>query len=794
MTDLKQAFRQLSKSPGLSAIVILTMGLGIGACTSIFSVVNRVLLQPLRYRHPEELVALYDSFLPLYPKFSVAPGNFGEWRRESQSFSQLAAISYTSMNLTGIGDPIRIKDVRRITPNYFSTIGVQPELGRDFLPTDNSSGDTDVAIISDGFWSEHLAKRSDVVGSTIRLDGRMFTIIGVAPKSLFRPEILVPLHLSQADWVDHGPHYLDVVGRLKPGISVKQAQAEMTLLASRISSQSPETNKGVSVNLIPLTEDTIGFLKAPLYTLLAAVAFLLLMACVNVANLLIVRATGRSREMAIRSAVGANSYWLLRQLLTEHVFLALGGGLLGILLSGWGVHLLVGLAPADMPRLDEVTVDGWALAFSLGLALVSGFFFALVPAVQAARVDLNSVLKEASRGSSEGRGRNRIRSGLIVAELSLAVVLLVGASLVMRSFVRVMRVDPGFRSEGAVMVDITLPDNRYDTNAKQTAFASRVGEGLEAIPGVTSAGITGAMPFHSDYQQKFQIEGRNFDVGQEPTLYNYCVTSGYFHAMGIELVQGRLFTGKDDATSQPVAIISETMARQFFPDQDPIGKRINISNGPNSWSEIVGVVRDVKQFGLKDKSLAAGYQVFAQHPSTRMTCVLRTAGSPASVAPEIRSVVARVDPSVPIDSLMPVTDLIKQSVANQEFAMKILLAFSAAALLLAALGIYGVMSNAVAQRTGEIAVRMALGAAPRSIVGLILTQGLMLTISGLALGVGISLMLSRYISSMLYEIQPTDWVPLVEASALLGMTAIGVSLWSAGRAARIQPTMALREL
>lgn len=793
MNDVKQAFRQLAKSPAFSGVVIVTLGLGIGACTSIFSVVNRVLLQPLRFSHPEQLVELYDSHPPLYPEFSVAPGNFDEWRKESKSFSQLAAISYTSMNLTGLGDPVRIKDVRRISTDYLSTVGVRPALGRDFLPSDASSG-ADVVIISDAFWAEHFGRRPDVVGTTVRLDDRAFTIVGIAPTSLHRPDLLVPLNLSQANWADHGAHYLDVVGRLKPGVTLSQAQAELAVISGRRANESPATNKGWSVKMVTLTEDTVGSLEAPLYTLLAAVGFLLVMACVNVANLLIVRATGRSREMAIRSAMGGNSYWIGRQLLVEHLLIALAGGLLGMLLADWGVHLLVGLAPADMPRLDEVTVDGWALAFSLGLALVSGLGFALVPAIQASRVDLNSVLKEASRGSSDGRGKHRIRSTLIVAELALAVILLVGSSLVMRSFVRIMRVDPGFRPEGAVMVDIALPDNRYDGDAKQSAFASRVAEGLAGIPGVTSAGITQSMPFHSDFQQTFKVKGMNLAPGEQPTLFYYCVTPGYFNAMGISLVRGRLFTEKDTATTQPITIISETMARQFFPGVDPIGKLIRITNGAGDWTEIVGIVRDVKQFGLDDRALPAGYQAFAQRPFGNMTCVIRTAASPAALATAVRAAVAAVDPMVPIDSLMPVTDLVKRSVASEEFAMKILLVFSVAALLLAALGIYGVMSNSVAQRTGEIAVRMALGAEPRSVVRLILFQGVLLTASGIALGVAGSVALSRFIASMLFEIQATDLVSLVGASSLLGATALAVSLWSAGRAARIQPIRALREL
>jgi putative ABC transport system permease protein len=794
MNDLKIAFRQLIKSPGFSTVVILTLGLGIGACTSIFSVVNRVLLQPLRYYHPEQLVELYDSYLPLYPRFSVAPGNFDEWLRESQSFSQLAAVSYTSMNLTGVGDPIRIKDVRRITTNYLSTVGVRPVLGRDFLPGDATSGDTDVMIISDSFWADHFGRRPDVVGTTVRLDNRMFTVVGVAPKSLSRPDVLVPMHLSQADWADHGPHYLDVVGRLKQGVTLSQARAELALISSRIATELPSTNKGWGVKIVTLTEETTGFLRTPLYTLLAAVGFLLVMACVNVANLLMVRGTARSREMAIRSAIGGNRFLIVRQLLVEHMFLAFAGGLLGMILSEWAIRVLIKLAPADMPRLDEITIDGWALAFSLGVALVSGLVFALVPAFQASRVDLNSVLKEGGRGSSEGTGRHRLRSALIVAELALAVILMVGSSLVMRSFVRIMKVDPGFRADGAVMVDIALPDNKYDTDAKQSAFGTRVAEGLVAIPGVTSAGITRSMPFHNDFQQTFKIKGTDFAPGEQPTLFYYSVSPGYFNAMGITLVRGRFFSDNDTATSQPIAIISETTARQFFPGVDPLGKLIHITNGPGQWSEIVGVVKDVKQFGLDDRSQPAGYEAFAQRPFSDMTCVIRTAGSQTELASSVRKVVSSVDPLVPIDSLLPVTDVVRRSVASQMFAMKILVFFSVAALLLAVLGIYGVMSNAVAQRTGEIAVRMALGAAPRSVIWLVLRQGALLSALGIAIGIATSIGMSRFIASMLFEIQPTDPISLAAASMILGGAALAVCLWSATRAAQIQPVRALREL
>jgi putative ABC transport system permease protein len=791
VNDIRFAFRQLGKAPGFTLVALLTLTIGIGACTAIFSVVNRVLLQPLDYPHSEQLIYIGGSHPPDMPRFSVSVGDFFDWRKRSTSFAGLAALNYGSFNLTGSGDPVRIGGAR-VTVNYLSMLGVHPAMGRDFTPGEDAAGRDDVAIIGDGFWSRQFGGRADVVGQVIHIDGSPVTIIGVMPRDFHGQDIMFPAAFSPDDMNNHGSHYLVVIARLKPGVTLSQAEGDLKAVAAGLAKQYPNSNKGWTVIMRPLLEQMVGRVRPQLLALLAAVGFLLFIGCANVANLLLVRASARSREIAVRAALGASHGRIVRQLLVEHLVLALLGGLGGILAAYWGVHLLLTLAPNSVPRSGEITVDLWALAFSVALALLTGVGFGLVPALHAARVDINSVLKEAGRGSGEGHSRHRLRNSLVIAELTIAVVLLTGAGLLMRSFARLESIDPGFRAESAVVANVSLPDKKYNADAKQAAFARQACEKLAAMPGVAYAAVSQSLPFGGDYVLTFAIDGKTVSAGDLPVANYYSVTPSYFKAMGIPLLRGRLFTEGDAAGGHLVTIVSKTMATRFFPGQDPIGKRINIQNDTGVWSEIVGVVGDVKQYGLEPDAPPATYEPFAQHPFGFQTLILRMSGPTGGISGGIQSAIRSIDPEQPVGNIRPLADLVKGSISSQRFAMNLFMVFSAAALLLATIGIYGVMAYSVTQRTAEIGVRMALGAQHGDILRMIAGQGARLIAIGIACGLAGSLVLTRFIASMLYGVGAADPATMAGACLVLGLAALSACLLSARRATRIEPITALR--
>jgi putative ABC transport system permease protein len=791
MNDFRLAYRQLARSPGFTLVSVLTLAIGIGACTAIFSVVNRVLLQPLAYPHPDQLIRIRESDPPEYPYFSVAPGNFFDWQAQSKSFSSLAANSYVSVNLTGSGQPVRVNGFR-VTQNYLSTLGARPAIGRDFLPGEDAEGKGGVAILGEGLWMRQFGGSPDIIGRVIRVDDEPVTVVGVMPREFHGQDIMLPAAFGAKERANHGGHYLDAIGRLKEGTTIEEATADLALVAKRLEKDFPVTNKGWTVRTSPLREDMVGYLRPQLYTLLGAVGFLLFIGCANVANLLLVRSAARSREMALRSAIGASRLRIVRQLVVENLVLSLLGGALGALLSFWGLRLLMTLAPY-VPRSAEVRVDGWALAFSLGLAVLTGIGFGLVPAFHALRVDLNSVLKDAGRGSSDGRGRHRLRNALVVAELTIAVVLLTGAGLLMRSFTRIIRVDPGFRTDSAVIMDLSLPAKKYKEPAQQALFADQALERLGRIPGVTAAAAVQALPFHGDYYLEFQIDGKPVAPGDQPGTLYYAVTPGYFKAMGIPLIRGREFAPSDTASGPLVTIVSQSMAKKFFPDTDPIGKRVNFNSAPGTWSEIVGVVGDVRQYGLDSDVQAETYEPFAQHPYSFQTYVVRTSGNTGGVPAAMRDAILSVDREQPVDGARPLSDLVRGSLANKRFAMDLLAVFSAAALVLATLGIYGVMAYSVTQRTGEIGIRMALGAQPGDVLWLIAGQGARLIAIGTLAGLAGSLALTRFMASLLYGVGAGDPLTLAAASLTLAIAAFTACMLSARRATRIQPVTALRQ-
>ncbi|HWA87462.1 MAG TPA: ABC transporter permease [Opitutus sp.] len=801
MRDLRYAVRQLAKAPGFTAVAVLTLALGIGACTAIFSVVNSVLLRPLPYPESDRLVVVIETKLPEIPQFSVAPGNYFDWRERTTSFEQLAAVREFSYSLTGAGEPVRL-EARRVTPNYFATLRIRPAIGRDFT-AEEAAAKSNVAILSHGFWQRQFGGRREVIGETVRLDGQAFTIIGVLPER-FSPgsttEVYTPVDYTE-DNKNHGGHYISVVGRLKPGVTIEQARSELALIAAGLAKQHADTNTGWSIKLVPVLEATVGDVRPVLFSLLGAVGFLLLIACANVANLLLVRATARAKEIALRTALGASRLRIVRQLLTESVLLAAFGGLLGVLVAQWGMSVLLAFAPDTLPRAQEIALDGRALGFACVLALVTGIAFGLVPAFQASRVNLNEALKDGGRGTSEGGRRQRLRSGLVVAEVAIALILLVGAGLLFRSFARLQEVDPGFRPDHALAIDLTLPLKKYGTGPQQAAFVAEATARLAAIPGVQFAGAAQIVPFTgNDYNLIYKIPGRPpLPPGQiQGTLY-YAATPDYFRAMGIPLLRGRLFTAADAAGAPRVAIINEALAKLQFPNQDPIGQRINITNAD---SEIIGVVGDVKHYRLDGDTRVQAYEPFAQVPFNFLTVVVRTetakpgspaAGvSPAALPAAIRAAIYGVDKDQPIAGIRPLTSLVANSVARPRFAMFLFGVFSAVALLLAAIGIYGVMAYSVTQRTNEIGIRMALGAQPRDVLRLIFVQGGRLVALGLAGGVAGALLLTRFLSSMLFGVSAHDPLTFVTIAGLLAAIAALACLLPARRATRVDPVVALR--
>ncbi len=797
MPDLKFALRQLLKSPGFTFTAILTLALGIGACTAIFSVVNGVLLRPLDYPAPERLMVLKETQLPEFPEFSIAPPNYLDWEKQLKSFESIAAFNGASLNLTGDGEPQRLIGVKA-TGRYFETYGVKPVIGRTFGPEEDTPGKDRVAVISYGLWQRIYAGANNVLERPIQLNGETYTIIGVAPPTFgaaSKVDVWVPMAFrpDETDNNNRGAHYISVTGRLKDGVTPEQADAELKLLAAQLAKQYPDTNQRWGAFAVPLLDYTVRDVRSVLYTLLGAVSCVLLIACANIANLLLARATARHRELSIRAALGAGRGRLMRQLLTESIVLAVLGGLAGVLLARWGLDLLLTLAPSSLPRVASIRLDGTVLAASLGLSVLTGIAFGLAPAWLAARTNVNDALKQGSRGSTDSGVRGRLRGALVVLEVAASLVLLVAAGLLVKSFVALAHVDPGFNPDHATIMRFTLPGKKYGKPEQQVAFANALVTQLKTLPGVQAAGITHTMPLIGDWVLGFEIDGRDKVAPQDqPSLNYYSVTPDYFRAMGVRLIKGRLFTEQDDAKAPRVAIINETLARQYFPHEDPIGKRINITNGPPTFREIVGVVSDITQYGVDKPTKAQGYEPFAQKPFTGINVAIRSTSTPTAIFNLLRPAVYAVDKDQPVSSIKPLEDILADSLARQRFAMMLLTVFSLVALVIAAIGIYGVMAYNVTQRTGEIGIRLALGAQPSDVVRLILGQGGKLVGLGLLLGLVAALASARIVESMLFKTNTHDPLTLIAITTLLALVALAACLIPARRAMRVNPVDALR--
>ncbi|MFL6276630.1 MAG: ABC transporter permease [Blastocatellia bacterium] len=796
LKDIRYGARMLTRNPAFTAVAVIALALGIGANAALFSVVNAVLLRPLPFADPDRLVMIRETKLPQFPEFSVSPGNFLDWQKQNTVFERMVAMGGTSFNLVDGGEPERLQGMR-VSDGFLDILGAQPALGRGFLAEEDQPGHNFVVILSHGLWQRRFGGDANILNRAITLNGQSYTVIGVMPPSfrvMDRPaDLWAPIAFTAQQAQQHGSHYLSVFGRLKPGVTVEQARTEMSAIANRLAEQYPDSDAGWNVMVVPLLEYAVRSIKLALYVLLGAVGFVLLIACANVANLLMARASSRQKEIAIRTALGAGRWRIIRQLLTESVLLALVGGGVGLLLAVWGKDLLLSLAPEDLPRMREASLDGWVLAFTAGITLLTGIIFGLVPALQASRPNLNETLKDAGRGSTEGGRRHLFRSVLIVMEVATALVLLVGAGLLIKSFMRLQQVDPGFNPDNALMVKIALPQKKYTTPEQGGAFYKQLLEKVAALPGVEAVGASCVLPLDDDFVLGFDIQGRPpYAPGDEPNTNYYSVSPDYFKAMSIPLRRGRLFNDHDIKDAPRVAVINETMAKKYFPDEDPIGKRINVTMGPTTYREIVGIVGDVKHYGLDRDTPPETYEPYMQQPMSSMSLVVRTPAEPTSLSAAIRGEVLSLDKEQPVSSIKPLTQLVSASIAQQRFAMLLLGVFAAVAMLLASVGIYGVMSYAVTQRIHEIGIRMALGASSRDVLRLVVGHGMKLALIGVALGLSIAFLVTRIMATLLFGVSATDLMTFTVFSVSLTAVALVACLVPARRALKVDPMVALR--
>ena len=799
--DLKFGMRMLGRKPAFTAIAILTLALGIGANTAIFTVVDAVLLRPLPYPQSNRIVFLGETSRGV-PDMSLSMADLRDWETLNTVFESMVAYRADAAILTGTGDA-ELLQMREVTAGLFPTLGVKPILGRALTADDDKVGAEPVVLLSDGFWTRKFGRDPAVLGRRLTLDGVVYTVIGVLPSSQFHAswrQYSVFSSLGRLEDMLGGPTRRDdhpgiyAYARLKPGVTMERARAEMTNIAARLAKQYPQTNSGHGATVDSLLHAIVGDVQSGLVILLAAVGFVLLIACANVANLMLARASERQREMAVRIALGAGRGRLVRQLLTESVLLAVGGGALGLLVAYWVTGSLAGMATTiNVPRIDSVTVDRWVLAYTAALSLLVGLLFGIIPAWQASRTDIHEAIKEGARGDTSSGGRKRVRQMLVVAEVAVSVLLLIGAGLTIKSLYRVLRADPGFDPGGVLTAEFSLPDAQYKNEAKQRQFVNRLVEIMAAEPGVQSAGLEN--PLLGGHQTSYVIEGRPMPKPEDlPDTDITIITPDSLRAMGRRLVAGRYFSDHDDEKSERVCIVDTLMAQINWPGQNPLGNRLAISGTPEApeWRSVVGVTAHVKNYGVDQPSREELILPFAQQPNEGGNLVVRTSGNPASLAPALRSALKTLDPNIPLSNVQSLTDILDGNVAPRRFSVILLSAFAGLALLLAMIGIYGVMSYVVAQRTREIGIRMALGAHPRDVFAPILRSGMGLFAVGLAAGTAGALFLDRFLESMLFQVKATDPEVFLSIPGFLAAVALVACYLPARRATRVDPLVALR--
>jgi putative ABC transport system permease protein len=817
--DIRYGLRMLWKNRAISAIVILALALGIGANSAIFSVVNTVLLRPLPYTEPDRLVFLNEKN-PVLDEMSISYPNFLDWREHNQSFEKIGVYNRGSYNLTGAGEAERITTTQ-MSADMFSVLGVNALHGRVFTNEEDKPGGTPVVVLSYGLWQRRFGGQMSILNQPITLNGKSYVVIGVMPDtfngpspSATRSDMWVPVgQLSdQASWKSRGNHPgLYAIARLKPGVSFQQADADMNNVAVNLERQYPDSNAGNRVRLRPLLEIYVSDIRRALWVIFAAVGFVLLIACANIANLLLARATARRKEMAIRSAVGASRWRLMRQLLTESILLSLIGGALGLLLARGGIDLILYVSPTAIPRSTEIGLDWTVLGFTVAVSFITGILFGLIPALQAGEVDVHETLKETGRGMS---GRHWLRSSLVVAEVATTLVLLIGAGLMIRSFYLLQKVNPGFSYEHLTSFSVSLPQRKYATPETQESFYKRLLENIHALPGVEATAAASGLPLgNNGWQTGFVIDGQPPPPRDQTPLMEAClVTPDYFRAMNIPVLRGRVFNEHDDRSNlngrdlsklseneRQIAalntvVIDEEFARRYWPNEDPIGKHIRLggdSSGPKL--EVIGVVGRVKMESLNQNSdRVQGYFPYAQLPNGGMTVIVKGSSDPSQLISSVRAAVKEIDPDQPIYNPRTMDQIRGESVAPERLNLTLLSLFAGIAFVLAIVGIYGVMSYSVTQRTHEIGIRMAIGARPRDVFAMILGQGMKLTLFGVVIGLLAAFGLTRLMETMLFGVQPTDAPTFTAISVLLVTVALLASYLPGRRATKVEPTISLR--
>lgn len=796
--DLRYGARMLMKSPGFTAVAIITLALGIGANTTLFSVVNAVLLRPLPYEGSEQLVRLWQTTAGFSDRTRASALNFSDWREQSQSFEAMAAYNdNTAYNLSGAGEPERVAGAP-VSASLFSILRVRPVIGREFLAEEDQPGGNKVVILSHGFWQQHFGGESAVLGKTILLNGAPRTIVGVMPRGFGFPKpetaLWVPAAMDSKD-MGRGNYFLNVIARLKPGVTSAQAQADLDKIAARLEKLYPVTNTDSRVILVPEHEEVTGKIRPMLLVLLGAVGFVLMIACANVANLLLARAAARQKEIAIRAALGASRFRIVRQLLIESLLLSTFGGALGLLAATFGLKALIAASPADLPRIAEISLDNHVLVFTIVVSMLTGILFGLAPALQVSKPNLNETLKESGRHSTTGTGL--LRSGFVVVQVALSLILLIGAGLIIRSFWRLLGTSPGFTHEKVLTAKLSLPFAKYPQPSQSANFFQQVIQRVETLPGVQSVGATSALPLSGmNNSRYFYINGRPHAGARDYTLAAYRVVSkGYFRTMGIPLLKGRDLSERDAGETEPVVIINEALARRFFPDEDPLGKQMKMGEGPDSpnpWMTIVGVIGDVKHRAMDEEARPELYRPFIQTPEWEMAVTIRTAQKSESLIAAIRREVMAIDSDQPLANVSTMEQLMDKSVARRRFNMSLLAMFGTLAMLLAAIGLYGVMSYTVAQNTREIGIRMALGAQSTDVLRLIVGQGMALTLIGVAIGIAGAFGLTRLMKNLLYDVTATDPMTFAAVSTLLTIIALFACWLPARKATKTDPIVALR--